>query len=40
LEAELQRHLKMRNDEFLSAETYIERWGYTVDKNGTVPITQ
>jgi arylsulfatase A-like enzyme len=39
LEATLVRKLKAGNDKFLPAETYIRRWGYTTDANGTVPYT-
>jgi hypothetical protein len=33
----LKRKLAEAHDEFLSAEEYIRKWGYTVDANGTVP---
>ncbi len=36
LEATLARKLKETRDEFLPAEAYIKKWGYAVDKNGTV----
>ena len=39
LEATLARQLKESSDEFLPAEAYIKKWGYTVDGNGTVPYT-
>jgi arylsulfatase A-like enzyme len=39
LEAQLSRKLKSRGDEFLPAEVYVRKWGYTVDANGTVPYT-
>jgi arylsulfatase A-like enzyme len=39
LDALLARKLKERHDEFLPGEAYIKRWGYTVDRNGTVPYT-
>jgi arylsulfatase A-like enzyme len=39
LDAILSRKLKETNDEFKPARYYIEKWGYTVDKNGTVPYT-
>jgi hypothetical protein len=37
MEAILARKLKETNDQFLSGPEYIKKWGYTVDKNGTVP---
>ncbi len=37
LEAMLARKLKNNGDEFLPAEAYISKWGYSVDTNGTVP---
>jgi arylsulfatase A-like enzyme len=37
LEATLERKLAEAHDEFLPAQAYIRRWGYTVDANGTVP---
>lgn len=37
LDATLKRKLAEAHDEFLPAEAYIKRWGYTVDANGTVP---
>jgi hypothetical protein len=39
LEVVLARKLKDSGDEFLPAEAYIEKWGYSVDANGTVPYT-
>jgi len=39
LEVALARELKKRGDEFLPAETYIRKWSYNVDANGTVPYT-
>ena len=39
LEALLQRKLAEAADEFLPADQYIARWGYTVNENGTVPYT-
>ncbi len=33
----LERKLKDAGDSFLPGEVYIEKWGYPVDKNGTVP---
>ena len=38
LEAELQKLLKKTGDEFLPGPAYIAKWGYVVDKSGTVPI--
>ena len=37
MEGRLQAKLKQAHDEFLPAGEYIRRWGYTVDKTGTVP---
>jgi hypothetical protein len=37
LEAVLARKLKERGDAFRPGSEYLEKWGYTVDKNGTVP---
>ena len=37
LETTLTRKLAAAHDEFLPADAYIRKWGYTVDKNGTVP---
>ena len=39
LEAELQRKLSDRGDEFLPGQTYIERWNYRLDRTGTVPFS-
>ena len=33
----LKRKLAEAHDEFLPAEHYFRKWGYTVDANGTVP---
>ena len=38
LEADLQKLLKRTNDDFQPGPAYIAKWGYTVDKSGTVPI--
>ena len=38
LEGELQKLLKKTNDDFQPGSAYIAKWGYTVDKTGTVPI--
>ncbi len=38
LDAQLQRKLRERGDEFRPAADYIAKWGYQVDANGTVPI--
>ncbi len=38
LESRLQGKLAERGDEFLPGETYIEKWGYPLDKTGTVPF--
>jgi len=37
LDALLAGKLKATHDEFLPAETYVQRWGYVTDKHGTVP---
>ena len=37
LDAWLQRKLDAMNDEFLSGMDYIQKWGYPVNENGTVP---
>lgn len=37
LEATLSRKLEETDDTFQPAEAYIEKWGYTVSQNGTVP---
>ncbi len=39
LDAALSRKLKDINDEFLPGPEYIKRWGYVVDKSGTVRYT-
>jgi arylsulfatase A-like enzyme len=39
LEVTLTRKLKASGDEFLPANDYIKKWGYTVGANGTVPYT-
>lgn len=39
LEAKLAGKLKAIGDDFLPADDYIKKWGYTVDQNGTVPYT-
>jgi arylsulfatase A-like enzyme len=39
LEATLRRKLKQQGDEFLPASDYLNKWGYQVDTNGTVPYT-
>lgn len=39
LDATLREKLVERGDEFLPGETYIEKWGYPLDKTGTVPFT-
>ena len=39
LEAMLTKKLKATRDEFLPGVKYIEKWGYKVDKTGTVPYT-
>ena len=36
LDAILKRKLHEAHDEFLPADEYIKRWGYTVDVSGTV----
>jgi arylsulfatase A-like enzyme len=38
LEGELQKLLKKTNDDFQPGSAYIAKWGYSVDKTGTVPI--
>jgi arylsulfatase A-like enzyme len=40
LETILQRKLKEAGDEFLPADVYIQKWGYKVDKNGTIPYSR
>lgn len=37
LDRQLLDMLRQRHDEFLPGQAYLERWGYNVDKNGTVP---
>jgi hypothetical protein len=37
LDAQLSATLKERGDEFLPADAYIRKWGYTVDASGTIP---
>ena len=37
LDAQLQRKLDERGDEFLPGKAYIEKWGYPLDETGTVP---
>ena len=39
LEAKLAARLKATRDEFLPGAEYIRKWGYKVDKTGTVPYT-
>ena len=39
LERLLQKKLDDRGDEFLPGEAYIEKWGYPLDKSGTVPFS-
>jgi hypothetical protein len=39
LEKQLAQRLKEIGDEFLPGMEYIEKWGYIVDKTGTVPYT-
>ena len=36
-EATLTRKLKEAGDKFLPATAYIDKWGYVVNENGTVP---
>jgi arylsulfatase A-like enzyme len=38
LEAELKKLLKKTGDDFLPGSAYIKKWGYAVDRSGTVPI--
>ncbi len=38
LDAQLQRKLDERGDEFLPGMAYIEKWGYPLDETGTVPF--
>ena len=37
LQGVLERKLKETGDEFLTARSYIEKWGYKVDAKGTIP---
>jgi arylsulfatase A-like enzyme len=37
LESLLQQELRQTNDEFIPGPKLIEKWGYKVDKNGTMP---
>ncbi len=37
LDAILNRKLAKAHDQFLPAQDYIGKWGYTVDEKGTVP---
>ena len=39
MDALLTRKLKEQKDEFLPGDTYIAKWGWKVDKNGTAPYT-
>jgi arylsulfatase A-like enzyme len=39
LDALLDQKLAETEDEFLPAQTYLDRWGYVVDETGTVPYT-
>ncbi|MBI1371808.1 MAG: sulfatase-like hydrolase/transferase [Phycisphaera sp.] len=39
LDKMLSEKLRERKDEFLPADEYIKKWGYKVDKSGTVPYT-
>ena len=39
LDAILNRKLAEAHDQFLPAQEYITKWGYTVDADGTVPYT-
>lgn len=39
LDHRLQKKLDETRDQFLTGTEYIRKWGYTVDKNGTVPYT-
>ncbi len=38
LDQRLMRLLKQRNDDFLPGEAYINKWGYEVDQEGTIPF--
>jgi hypothetical protein len=37
LDTLLRRKLREQRDDFLPARSYISKWGYTVNANGTVP---
>ncbi|MCK0156465.1 sulfatase-like hydrolase/transferase [Cellulophaga sp. F20128] len=39
LDKQLDQKLKANNDQFLPGPEYIKKWGYTVDKTGTIPYT-
>lgn len=39
LEDKLKEQLQRFNDDFLPGNQYLDKWGYKVDKNGTVPYT-
>lgn len=39
LDAQLSAKLRKRDDEFLPADAYIQKWGYTVDNTGTISYT-
>lgn len=40
LNTQLQDRLKTNKDEFLPGPEYVKKWGYTLDKTGTVPYTE
>lgn len=40
LDKQLKQKLKANNDQFLPGPEYIKKWGYTVDKTGTIPYTE
>ena len=40
LDRQLTARLKAYGDEFLPGERYIEKWGYKVDKTGTIPYAK
>ncbi|MHA7941587.1 sulfatase family protein [Formosa sp. 3Alg 14/1] len=40
LDTQLTQRLKTNKDEFLPGPEYVKKWGYTVDKTGTVPYTE
>jgi len=40
LELKLSQLLEKTNDRFLSGIEYIKKWGYVIDKTGTVPYTK